>query len=265
MKQIRLFALGISVLALSACQTWDGVMQDMGSLDLPTLDSNSAPVDSRADALVSNADCPQIETVDELSAYTEFSQPTPQQPPLLISGARLGPIESSCVYAAKSVTVDLKLTVQGERGMQSGTTAPVSYPFFVAVTDPGGDIMAKEVFTAPINYAGGQTVHQETLRQIIPITDRSRGPKYKVLVGFQLNKDQLNFNRAEIQRKFAEARAAEEAAKAAAKAAEAQQKKAAKIPARQQPVPPAQATQQPGGGIVIPDNGAPVPLSPAVQ
>ena len=272
MKQIRLFALGITVLALSSCQTWDGVMQDVGGLDLPTLDSSSAPVDRRADTLVTNADCPVIEVVDELSVYNEFAQAAPQQPALLISSAAFGPVQSSCSFTPKSVTVDLKLTVQGQRGQQSGTTAPIPYPYFVAVTDPGGDIMAKEVFTAPINYASGQTTFNDTLRQIIPIPDRSRANRYKVLVGFQLNKDQLTLNRAEIQRRFAAQQAAEEAARAAAKAAASAQKNAPKGPAAAQLVQPvqtqsqpAQIVRQPNGGIVIPDDGQPVPLSPAVR
>ena len=60
-----------------------------------------------------------------------------------------------------------------------------------------GKILAKEVFSASMIYAQGEDYksYKETLRQIIPLNDTKQGKKYKVLVGFQLSQEQLNYNR----------------------------------------------------------------------
>lgn len=268
MKHSRLLLLGISILALSACQTWDGLMNDMGDLDLPTLPSSENAVDMRADELTTNADCPQIEIVDELNTVNQFTAGGAQAANL-IAGARFGQAQMACEYtpSAKSVTVDLKLNVEGYTGPQSGSASPpvFNHPYFVAVTDTNGDIMAKEIFTATHDFsAGAQQVYQDDLRQIIPVPDRERGRKFKVLVGFQLSKDQLAYNRAVIQAQREAAKAAAEAQKKAA----ANKPKAAPVTLEDMqitpaaPATPGKVYQNPQGGIVIPDNGAPVPLSP---
>jgi hypothetical protein len=238
-------------------------MSDMGSLELPTLDPE-AP-DTRTEELVLNADCPQVEVVQELNAVNQFTAGGAQAPNL-VAGARFGQVQMSCEYtpSAKSVTVDMKVNVDGYTGPQSGSVSPpvFNHQYFVAVTDTQGDIMAKEVFTATHDFSNGQPqqLYQDDLRQIIPVPDREYGSKYKVLIGFQLTRDQLAYNRAVIQ-------AQNEAAKAAATA----QKNSSSIANQTAPVQettitttttpaPGKIHTTPQGGIVVPDNGGPTQL-----
>lgn len=245
MKRAVFTLLGISLLGLTDCQTLDGLKQDLGSITPPSLISTEGQVDKRADALVEDADCPVIEAVEELRTVNDFTTPQTPSPGSLIANAYIAGIDHSCTVDDKSVTVDLRLGFEGRLGPQAAAAGAAPYlvhPFFVAITDPGGDIMAKEIFNTTMNYTGGQSVQTdtETLRQIIPVTDRSRAKKYKVLIGFQLNKDQLEYNRAVIR----ERRAAEKAAAEARAAAEAAAQKAAKAAPVQavQPAAPAAST-----------------------
>jgi hypothetical protein len=119
-------------------------------------------------------------------------------------------IQSKCVYGSQSVTVDIKLSFEGTAGA-NGPAGTASYPFFVAVTGPGGNILAKEVFAASMDYSRGPNqTYFESMRQIIPVPSKTAGEQFKVLAGFQLSDDQLAYNRALIA---ATERAAKERAK----------------------------------------------------
>jgi len=73
----------------------------------------------------------------------------------------------------------------------------LSVPFFVALADPGRQIVAKEVFTADLVFEAesesARTV--EEFEQWIPLGPGENGLAYETLVGFQLTQDQLEDSR----------------------------------------------------------------------
>jgi hypothetical protein len=162
------------------------------------------------------------------------------------------------------VTVDLKVFFEGTLGPM-GQAAPqptVSYPFFVAVTSPSGAILAKEVFSAPMTYsAGGQETYVETMRQIIPIPNKEAGDHFKVLAGFQLSQDQLNYNRAVIA---SEEAAAKERARVQKEAAE-NAKRAARDNPKQAEVIVVPDTMSPADTSAVPPavSSEPIQIAPA--
>ena len=86
----------------------------------------------------------------------------------------------------------------GEKGKLRKNDKPFfSYPFFVAVTDPKGVIMAKEIFSASMTYDRNEDSHTyyESMRQLIPLDRKSSAKRHKVLLGFQLDPAQLKYNR----------------------------------------------------------------------
>ncbi len=219
MKHLKHLALALSLLILPAC--------DPTTMTLP---SYIAP--QTADSFIGYDNCPRIEIVNELDVLSDFGNAMEATPSNLSSHVALSKIESSCSYKDKSVTLDLKLAFEanlGPKGRSHSIEKPFfAYPYFVAITNPSGDIIAKEVFAAPMTFALDKTemTYYEGLRQIIPINHKQAGPRYKVLLGFQLTENQLAYNRNQI----AKAKAKEEealAAKAAAIALEKANKKAA--------------------------------------
>jgi len=146
--------------------------------------------------------CPQVEIVEELSSLSEFTDMVAPEPKNLLSRVDMGLLESKCEHGDGEVIVDLKLVFESILGPKATRTVRdrpfFSYPFFIAVTGPKGDIMAKEVFSASMTYNLREDSHTyyESLRQIIPVPSKHQASLHKVLIGFQLNQAQLNYNRA---------------------------------------------------------------------
>lgn len=226
-----------TTLTLGACQTFEGLKDDFAKIDFSSFTPAivADPEDKHSNFLI-DGDCPRIEVVDELSMLSEYTNPDNPNQSERISGVEIIKADSTCEYNDRSVTVDLKLTFNGNLGPQGKMTPSdtpfFSYPYFVAVTSPNDKILAKEIFAASMTYDANQNAktYHETLRQIIPADNRTIGSRYKIMVGFQLTRDQLAENRAileqrrlaeiarqeEIKKQAAAARAAEEAAKNAA-------------------------------------------------
>ena len=219
MKHLRSVALLACVLALPACKTMQGVMKDIDSISMPSLSNSTF---SNTKELVYSGACPRAEAVEELQTLAEFTDVSNPAQSNMISKVEIANIKDSCSYDENTVTIDLKMDFLGTLGPQGrlGPSPSFSYPFFVAVTASNGNILAKEIFSAPLSYGPGQSTqaYTEKLRQIIPLENSNQGRNFKVLVGFQLTPDQLAYNR----QKIAEAKLAAEAAKTQPKPFEAQ-------------------------------------------
>lgn len=223
---LQCIAFSTLLITLSACQTFEGIKQDISTIKLPGVDPTTQQASAaEPDNFLVDNDCPSIELVNELTLLSDFGENAEQTPDNLISGVVMRKEASSCEYGGRSVTVDLKLAFDGQlgpKGRSAGNDTPFfSYPFFVAVTSSSGKILAKEVFAASINYEGGQDrqTYYENLRQIIPVDSRSAGKNLKVMTGFQLTQEQLAFNRklmreqqAALEQQQAQAQAAQQPA-----------------------------------------------------
>ncbi len=199
-KKLRVLTLCCScVLMLGACQTFEGLRDD--AYDVAEGNIFVAGARGRTPENLLRSPCPQVEIVDDLSSISDFSHPRKQNKDHLISRVDLKSAESTCKLSSKTAVIDLKLLFNGKLGPKGRKTASerpfFSYPFFVAVTTPTGKIMAKEIFAASITYAANENQHIyfENLRQIIPIKSKNQANNYRVLIGFQVTPDQLDYNR----------------------------------------------------------------------
>ncbi len=173
-------------------------------IDLTTKNLNTARiVDGKSEVLLASP-CPRIEIIDDLSSLSDFSTPKNTDQSQLISRVDLSSAKSTCKLASKSAIIDLKLMFKGTLGdkgrIKSSDKPFFSYPFFIAVTSPSGEIMGKEIFAASLTYGANENEHTyfENLRQIIPIKSKNTAKYYKILVGFQVTPDQLAYNREHI-------------------------------------------------------------------
>ncbi len=201
MKKYNALCIILIALSLGACQTMDGLVEDMSSLG----NQSSNFLSSNNKTLETN--CPKIEIVKHLGTLDEFTNNAQSSDDTLISNVALTVAENSCIHNQKSITANVKLAFTsklGPKGKVRSSDKPfLAYPFFVAITAPNGKIMAKEVFAASMSYVSGENTHTyyETLRPIIPIAKKSRAGKYKILVGFQLDDNQLAYNKAKSKGK----------------------------------------------------------------
>ncbi|MFP4097181.1 MAG: hypothetical protein ACLFP8_00635 [Alphaproteobacteria bacterium] len=198
--KIKLLALCLACsITLSACQTLEGLKDD--AYDVTEGNIYIAGVTSDTAEPLLRSPCPKVEIVDDLSSISDFSNPRKQIEQNLISRVDLKSAESTCKLSSKTAIADLKLLFEGKlgpKGRNSSTEKPFfSYPFFVAVTTPTGRIIAKEIFAASITYATNEEEHIyfESLRQIIPIKSKNQANNYRILIGFQVTPEQLDYNR----------------------------------------------------------------------
>lgn len=91
----------------------------------------------------------------------------------------------------------VSFTVALERG-PAGKSAPVTVPYFVAVSRGGKVILAREAYNHTFGSGSGATASaRETIERVrIPLADKTTGASYEVVVGLILTPDQLAFNRA---------------------------------------------------------------------
>lgn len=151
--------------------------------------------------------CPNIQIVDELSQLNEFRTEKRQRRNELVSSVTLIHTGTSCTYEKGYIAVDIELEFHshlGPRGKTYREDQPFfAYPFFVAVSDNDGHMLAKEIFAASVTYERDASAHvyYENLRQLIPIQRKKDVYKYDILLGFQLSQAQLEYNRANMMRK----------------------------------------------------------------
>lgn len=262
---VRILSIAAFALTLSACETVEGIKQDLSDISFDGFTTATSVNEDPQAQFLTDGDCPTVQIVNELGRLHEFNAGQSMTSGNLVSSVEMNEANSTCTYSDRSVTVDLKLEFDGKlgpKGRRASNEKPFfTYPFFVAVTNANGKILAKEIFAASMTYEQGQNdqIYFETLRQIIPSDTRAQGRSYKIMVGFQLAEKQLEYNRSLIAAEIEAAKklemeriAAEEAAAMAAKDAEMKAKEKAMM-AKEETITIEQTTNSNPAPIAAPE------------
>lgn len=111
-----------------------------------------------------------------------------------VATAVMSSLPAVCQYDSRGVGVSAVVTIEAYREEgSSADSVPVEY--FVAVTDPERNVLAKRTFTTTVPLTGGRGSVQESLSQFIPAPPTTDARWYEVLIGFQLPADQVEINR----------------------------------------------------------------------
>ena len=274
---VKFLSIASLAFTLTACETMEGLKRDISDINMDKFTTaSSVNEDPQAEFLTDSA-CPTVQVVNDLSRLYEFTEGLPTVTDNLISSVKMNEVERTCIFNERSVTVDLKLALDGKlgpKGRRASNERPFfSYPFFVAITNANGKIIAKEIFAASMKYDPGETeqLYFETLRQIIPADTRAQASSYKIMIGFQLAQKQLEYNRTimaaevlaaqqiEMQRLEAERlRTIDEIADEAASTTPAE-------PVINRPVPPQKTTLKAAPQPVVVNEPTPITAPPEQQ
>lgn len=188
----------IMALALAACETVNTISQRLSSIEMPSFGGLLGD-DTIA---VAAGDCPPIQVVPELGALTEFSPMAQPSDKELVSKVEIADISATCNGISKgNLNVDIAMVLDGKAGPRARLTPDerptFAYPYFVALTTTDGQILAKEIHAASMNYAKDQNAQSLTEKRAhtFPIADSAKSGTYRILVGFQLTDEQLAYNR----------------------------------------------------------------------
>lgn len=139
--------------------------------------------------------CPRVAVVAD-AALAEQYRPGPGRDLTdLSSRAQIISISGGCAYEDGAVTVRVTMPIVVERGpAMTGTEADYSY--FVAVTDRDWNVIAKQSFPVRFRFASGSgfSAAREELEQVIPLETPRQAAEIQVLIGFDLNREQLSRN-----------------------------------------------------------------------
>jgi hypothetical protein len=109
---------------------------------------------------------------------------------------RLVDVSSECRHDSKGVDVRMRAGFALELG-PANPDRKAAYDFFVAITDPNDEIVAKRIFTTPLDFPTnvGYVEHLEELEQRIPLLKGGSAADYRIIIGLQLTEDELEYNR----------------------------------------------------------------------
>ncbi len=196
-KTIQILCLAILLPLLAACATSGKPVNKDNS------PQGDAVISSKALAMGA-AQCPSVGIVEDLRSMTLFTDNAHPAPEEVIGYGKIDDFDGGCVYEAGGVAMDIDLMFSARIGAKAKTgrgDPSIAFPYFIAISDDQGNILNKEVFATAIRFNEGlESAHQvEHLKPRIPLNNPALGPKYQVLVGFQLNREQLQFNRGGTQ------------------------------------------------------------------
>lgn len=175
---LRPFAWLVAALAVGGCGMFGG---------------SSAQTEAR------RLDCPEIGGTAETSDLRRYRGAGRDLTDLVVE-AKLTAVTGRCEPLERrreGVRVALAPTIDVMRGPAApGRT--VTVPYFVAVAEPSGRIPAKQVFEIPVEFPANRSrlrLSGEEVTVDLPLRPGERAGDYTVLVGFQLNEEELATNR----------------------------------------------------------------------
>jgi uncharacterized lipoprotein len=144
-------------------------------------------------------DCPTMTGVTDASVRTVFRPGAPEDPANVLYTADIASVAGNCDMDKKSPhPTDANLTIVFRATREaSGGEARYAVPYFVAVTE-GARILARRNYEVTLSFEPGQTVATatETVGSVHLDPSKDKQPyDYQVLVGLQLTKAELEYNR----------------------------------------------------------------------
>jgi hypothetical protein len=145
-----------------------------------------------------NALCPGAAALVEASNMTGFPQGASADPAHALYRVAISNVTTDCSVNGRARTADSSLNIQFvATRAPGGQAANYRVPYFVAVRD-GGQIMTKKVFWVGFSFAPGQATSNfsQSISSTTVHIARGRQPfDYQILVGLQLTREQLEYNR----------------------------------------------------------------------
>lgn len=138
--------------------------------------------------------CPLASAVIDTASLTQLGQGN--QP---LYTAQIHKVSADCDISKTEHTVTSSLDIEFTATRpNAGSAESFDAPYYVAIT-LGGQVLSKREYTAHFNFDAGQTSAELSESKDTPLIHMQKGKHpydYAALVGFQLTREQLEYNRA---------------------------------------------------------------------
>jgi hypothetical protein len=142
--------------------------------------------------------CPSWSSVLDAYVVTQFKPGAAQNPANALLTAKIVNVDGKCSFdkAGKHADSDIDVSFVATRP-SAGDAATYTVPYFVAVTQ-GARVVTRTVRSVTFSFDAGKTTAtaEEDVDDIKLVTDGTNKPyDYQILVGFQLTKEQYEYNK----------------------------------------------------------------------
>jgi hypothetical protein len=140
--------------------------------------------------------CPRVSLLNEAAKITQYRDGPGRDLIDVRFEARVHDVNWGCSYADKRLSVVANIDIVAQRG-PAFAEGKIVVPFFVAIIDKDQNIIAKEQFLTEIAFGGARRRSgvREEIEQIVFLKENENGSDYEIIVGLQLNEQQLQQNR----------------------------------------------------------------------
>jgi hypothetical protein len=138
--------------------------------------------------------CPKLEVLPGTDSITIFQEGQGRDLVDVRFEGVLAPVSGLCQYVDDDSVVEVELVLR--IGAIKGPAAEgqvEEFPYFVAIAERSGKILAKKIFYSPIEIPEGRRrgAVEEEIDQRIPLPGIKTGADYIIILGFQLTEEQL--------------------------------------------------------------------------
>ncbi len=139
--------------------------------------------------------CPRLEIVGDLSRVAKFQQGPGRDLSNLLYAARFDDVKVSCKYDKTGVTIDMTVSLVGERGRAGDKIPKADVTYLVAIMDGKRSIIREERFTSSFDFSENRVAAiNDELVERIPLPPTAPGSDHTLILGFQLSPEEIDFN-----------------------------------------------------------------------
>lgn len=148
--------------------------------------------------------CPKVSILADAASETTFAPGPGRDLTDIVHQGEVTGFAGACLYDTDSKTgegtldVELRLDLSAVRG-PADTSRRASLRYFVSLTDNKLAVLTRESFDVAAEFPGNRTqakIEKQPIYLSIPIKKGQTGADFQVFVGFQLTREQLDYNRA---------------------------------------------------------------------
>jgi hypothetical protein len=145
------------------------------------------------------ANCPAANVLANASSLTAFKANMEGNPAAEAYTVQMIGLQSSCSFDKDEGTTDtdLELTFRATRAV-GGDGGHYTAPYFVTTLIDGATVVKKDMKAIVFDFAAGQTTvtFNESVPDVLIKMDNGKRPyQYGLLAGFQLTREQLDYNK----------------------------------------------------------------------